>query len=417
MQTSKRSHVLMLFMLAMFFTACASEVTTESNRHAMRGSSDKAIVAQSMKTKGYDVPGKTDKDDDNGDEENEQENEGDLEPGKGGDEETDTDPQAGKGDDGDDVGIPVDNDDDYGKGGGEGGNPNQTPGQTPDDEDVVEEEPEDDVVVDLPEEACVYNDPEHPEFTIPADQFGPGLPPIAIPSSKLGGMIQADGETYIGSFSIFNKGGRPARWALEWDGRAGRVPHHYTLVVTKTVNAQCTAYLSHVAHDPRTRNGCFDQNTKIRMADGQDKVLALINVGDRVWNPILKESFAVKRVVKGPESDKPMYDIGFAGKVVRMTQNHPVPTAAGLKTAKDITLQDKILDASGSYHQVAVAKKLPLNKDQVVINLSLDTNRTDADAHMVLSEGIITGDLFLQERLEAMSQMSQGLAGTRAVAQ
>jgi hypothetical protein len=296
---------------------------------------------------------------------------------------------TGGADDGDEDGKPVGDDDNVGK-------PNQNPNQNPNPgqlgpDDVIDEP---DVVVEIPLGACVYLDESKPEFTIAKDQFGPALPPIAVPSRLIAGDLQADGSTYIGFFKLYQ---RQAEWMLEWDGRAGRIPHEYTLVVVGGRDENCTAYLRHVEQEPRTLNGCFDQNTRLRMADGKDMVIAAISAGDLVWNPATKKPAKVVEVVKGLEH-KAMYEIGFAGKKVLVTDTHPMPVASGLKRADQVTTADYLYDENGVIHRVTLVEKAKDTGKELVVNVRLEGSGSNAD-HFVLADGVVAGDLHLQRKL------------------
>jgi hypothetical protein len=278
-------------------------------------------------------------------------------------------------------------DDDEDKGGGDG---DDTPAQNPKDD-----EPE--VVVELPKPKCIYNDPAAPNFVVLKDAFGPNLPPIDVPRAAIDGDLQNDNETFIGNFTAFLYPGN--QWRLDWDGWAGRIPHDYTMVVVDAGDNGCTAYLKFVKQEPRTLNGCFDIATKVRMADGKDQVIALISKGDFIYNPATRRPAKVVEVVKGPEADKAMYEIAFAGRKVLVTETHPMPVMGALKQAKAVTTADYMYDEMGIIHRVEAVKALPLNAKQVVINLRLEAGQNGDADHMILANGIVAGDLFLQQRL------------------
>ncbi len=282
-----------------------------------------------------------------------------------------------------------------GKDGKDGNDPGQNPGQTPPQSKPPMEDPE--VVVELPAGKCPYLDPAAPAFVIAANQFGQNLPPIAVPSANIQGELQADGETYISAFTLYQLGKDSAQFSLTWDGKAGRIPNDYTLVVVGASNDKCTAFLKLVKQEPRTLNGCFDLATKIRMADGKDRVIAAISKGDMVLNPITKQAVKVAEVVKGEEKN-PMWDIGFGGSHMVITEKHPVPTKAGLKMAKDVTAADYIYDHNGIIHRVTTAKALPVKRGQIVVNVRLDSGSANAD-HMIVAGGVLSGDLYLQRKL------------------
>lgn len=300
------------------------------------------------------------------------------------------------------VEMPVDggkDNDDDGKGQPDiGQNPGQNPGQKPGGK-VEDDKPVDVPPVVIPKKACVYFDPDMPEFVLKKDQFGANLPPVDVPSYLIKGDVQADNMTYIGEFTVFQETRNSANFMVKWDGKSGRIPHDYTMVVVNGSDDSCTAYVRFVKQEPRTNNGCFAQNTKLKMFDGTDRVIALINVGDVILNPVTKLGQKVAEVRKGKEA-KAMFELAFGGTTVTVTETHPMAVKGGIKMAKDVTTSDYLFDANGIIHKVSVAKKLPVNPDQIVLNIRLESKSSDPMQHMVLADGIVSGDLFLQRKME-----------------
>jgi hypothetical protein len=254
--------------------------------------------------------------------------------------------------------------------------------------------------------SCPYFDAGHPSFTLAANQFGAQLPPIAVPSTKIAGEMQADGQTWIGAFTLYlypnNIGFR-----LNWDGQAGRVPYDYTLVVVDSGSGVCTAYARYVKREPRTLNGCFAQGTKLRLADGTDHVISDIHVGDRLMNPVNGRAMRVAEMISGEER-APLYEIAYAGHRMLVTSLHPVPVRGGLKQARTVTTDDYVYDANGVIHRVLAARALPETAGRTVVNVRLDTDSSLAADHMVVAGGVLSGDLFLQRRLSGLGTVASG---------
>jgi hypothetical protein len=242
-------------------------------------------------------------------------------------------------------------------------------------------------------------------------QVIPGGPAqLAIPISKYvkqPGLVQfTSAQEAKFKFDVFDG---PKGLVLEWPSGVGG---HHLLVYEATISSADTekCLISAVLVDRvdnRTMLGCFDPSTKIRMADGQDLEISGIQPGDMVFNPVTAKAVPVARVSKGPEAGKGLYLIGFAGKNrVKVTAKHPFMTNFGLRTADQLTKGDQILTPDGSFRKIEVAKVLPEKPGQVVINVALAGAHLGSNDHMVLANGVVSGDLQLQERLENMSHLS-----------
>lgn len=145
-------------------------------------------------------------------------------------------------------------------------------------------------------------------------------------------------------------------------------------------------------------DGCFPPGVQISMGDGSTKSIEDVRVGDMVWNPRTKEPLEVKQVIEGPEK-LPLIRLGFADTVVTVSQQHPILTKGGVRQARELKLGDSIYDARGEEHALTVLEQLPVAEGQRVINLVLDADGDRADQRMMISGGIITGDIMLQKKL------------------
>ena len=177
--------------------------------------------------------------------------------------------------------------------------------------------------------------------------------------------------------------------------------------------------------------GCFSPETKIVMADKSERSISHIRAGDKVWNPISQKAMTVKYPTVGPE-DVPMYKVGFGTTAVVITEGHPMvvnnsaleadwmnlrgvispaslkggspapklPAGYIVKRANELKTGDRILSKDGKFREITVLQKLPVKSDQMVHNLMLDTDSTNPDDHMLIADGVITGDLFLQEQVD-----------------
>ncbi len=165
------------------------------------------------------------------------------------------------------------------------------------------------------------------------------------------------------------------------------------VVVDPADSASCDATVNH-----RIDLGCFDASTKIRMADGTDKEIKLLEEQDRILNPITQKSVAIKRVTRGPEKH-PLLSIQTADGLVKVTSKHPFLSVAGLKQADELLVGDKIIDSKGNLQSILSIQKGQEAPQEWVWNFELDTESKEASDHAILANGIVTGDLYLQEHL------------------
>ena len=104
-------------------------------------------------------------------------------------------------------------------------------------------------------------------------------------------------------------------------------------------------------------------------------------------------------MIEGPEA-LPLIRVGFDSATVTTSQAHPVLTATGLKPANQLKKGDTVFDAQGNPHPVTILETLPLEEEKRVINVNLDAASSDTDQRLIVSDGIITGDIVLQGLLK-----------------
>lgn len=148
-------------------------------------------------------------------------------------------------------------------------------------------------------------------------------------------------------------------------------------------------------------NGCFSTKTRIQMADGESKSISKIVEGDWVWNPHYQLPVRVKKLVKGPER-KPLYQVVIGKKRLEVTEDHPFFTKRGWVQAANLKVGESVFGA-GKGAVVSKLTKMPYSGPQDVINLELDTNIPMG--HVILAEGIPTGDLYSQIELKKSTKM------------
>ncbi|NBX83960.1 hypothetical protein EBQ90_12900, partial [bacterium] len=142
--------------------------------------------------------------------------------------------------------------------------------------------------------------------------------------------------------------------------------------------------------------GCFTGQTPIRMADGQEKLVSKISEDDYVFNPHYQTGVRVRKVVKGPEK-KSLYEVQLGKNSIQVTEDHPFLTQRGWVQALALKKGDQLM-GEGPGKRVTRVEKLKYQGPQDVWNFELDTE--DPLAHVVVANGIPTGDLVTQQELK-----------------
>jgi hypothetical protein len=76
-------------------------------------------------------------------------------------------------------------------------------------------------------------------------------------------------------------------------------------------------------------------------------------------------------------------------------------TRQGMRQADELKIGDEIA-VKGGYRALTHVSRRPASDNQNVYNFAIATGKDGETAHMVEADGIVTGDLFLQERLETL---------------
>ena len=135
------------------------------------------------------------------------------------------------------------------------------------------------------------------------------------------------------------------------------------------------------------------------LGDQSTKPIEEIRAGDTVWNPVAKRPALVEQVIEGPEK-LPLIEYGFAGSTSRVSQKHPVLTNSGVKSAAELVIGDSVVAGDGTLHEITELHSLPVEDGQIVINvITEDAVTPPAEQHYLVADGMITGDLILQNAL------------------
>lgn len=155
----------------------------------------------------------------------------------------------------------------------------------------------------------------------------------------------------------------------------------------------------------RLDQGCFLEGSKILMADGLWKAGESVKNGEYVWNPVTKMAAKVINTSYGPERPD-LIRIKTGDHEIKVTGNHPMPTREGLKAAKDLVVGDDVKLLDGSYAQITELAAEASN-GRYVWNVRLEGSGKEEEMHYVLVDGVVAGDLTLQERLETKLKVTQ----------
>jgi hypothetical protein len=136
--------------------------------------------------------------------------------------------------------------------------------------------------------------------------------------------------------------------------------------------------------------GCFAMDTLITMADGSDKAICDIKIGEMVRKDT--DIFAVTNVYYGFE-EKLVVIATSKGKRIRVTGTHPIVTKNGNVRAIDLNASDliKTLDGFESITDLYME-----NYNSKVYNLDFD------EPTMIIANGIYAGDFYLQNTTDIL---------------
>ena len=170
-----------------------------------------------------------------------------------------------------------------------------------------------------------------------------------------------------------------------------------------TITSQQGAPLANVLRiDPMVVvYGCVAEGTLVTMADDTTKPIETIRAGERIRSNARRLPLTVDNYTKGYEKP-PMYALATAnGRKLLATEGHPVITASGIKTARQLVVGDVLITDAGHSKLVSVARR---KYDGNVWNLDVgrpadrvrltDTNTT------FYANGILVGDGQMQGRLD-----------------
>lgn len=146
--------------------------------------------------------------------------------------------------------------------------------------------------------------------------------------------------------------------------------------------------------------GCFPYDAKITLADGREIDAGNVRVGDSLVNPVTGKLSEVIDLREGPEQ-LPLVEIFFGQQSARLTTKHQVLTTAGLKRAINLEVGDRVVNQNYDLLSITEIRHVEVGDNERVVNFILNNYQAeDIHDHLLVSDGIITGDLILQNELK-----------------
>lgn len=213
----------------------------------------------------------------------------------------------------------------------------------------------------------------------------------------------------ISSYYTFKQGQDPGKWGIFKKkvcfnfANADNSTHNLQFSEADVVTYDVTNCKRQVLFK-RTTCGCVTADTEIVIEDGKTtKRIDEIVESDLIWNPLLKKAFPIRRMTVGPEKI-PMIKIQIAGKEIKATGKHPFVTRNGIVPAFELEEGQEILIEDGIFAKISAIESIPVAVGETapnVWNIELEAPNDDHAAHHMVANGITTGDLMIQMKLES----------------
>lgn len=139
--------------------------------------------------------------------------------------------------------------------------------------------------------------------------------------------------------------------------------------------------------------GCLHENTQITMANGSEKLISAIQMGDRVQT-VNKGSLCVENITTGLEAHCikiTTQDPDNNKQSVIASPGHPFISPFGVILAREIKSGDKLLSLTG---ECVVTDIQPQNDEVTVYNLQLSADKCDQNT--LYANNILVGDIQMQ---------------------
>ncbi|WP_027398471.1 Hint domain-containing protein [Anaerovorax odorimutans] len=140
--------------------------------------------------------------------------------------------------------------------------------------------------------------------------------------------------------------------------------------------------------------GCVAADTKILMADGTERLVKDIKIGDEILMQH-NDIGVIKDTLIGRE-EKPLICIEtVSGKKLSCTEDHPVLSQRGYVQAKGLTGEDKVMDYNKGL--VSIGSIYPIINNEVY-SLFVESRSENTECS-VICNGIVTGDFEKQNEI------------------
>lgn len=142
--------------------------------------------------------------------------------------------------------------------------------------------------------------------------------------------------------------------------------------------------------------GCLAEDTLIQMADGRSKKICDIHIGEAVMG-LDSKAWTVSNTWSGREET--MLCVETEHGTLKLTNNHPLVTKEGIKTAKELSDEDFVLSSNGEY--LRIFNLYEESYAGKVYNLDLKREgEYSPNQHLMIAGGLAVGDNVLQNHME-----------------
>lgn len=139
--------------------------------------------------------------------------------------------------------------------------------------------------------------------------------------------------------------------------------------------------------------GCMAEDTEILMADGSQRSISNVRIGDRIMQPETHRPILVQNTWKGWEKQLILIQT-VKGNAVMLTKEHPVYQGNGFIRADELKEGDTVYGEEGQ--KITVVSIAEVSYDGYVYNMDL---QEDGGSSILLANGIVVGDMQVQNRM------------------